>query len=155
MVIAVFESVHGRESLIKCVKRIEGARKVIGYLLTEVIVQPQRVVDVLVSSNSLVDEKCKETVAYPKLGAFEEVILVMRKEFPYQAVEGFTKVGKIGRTIQALSPVAGLDAPELSDHPNDSGQAFFINTVKVVQSVAVDVEDHYHLSVFDNGDDDL
>ena len=51
----------------------------------------------------LVDQNGEETVLHPKLGFFEEVILVLREELPYQWAGGFTKVRKMWERFEVAS----------------------------------------------------
>lgn len=74
---------------------MEALGQIRGYLLTEGIIETERVIGTLIRRYSFVDQNGEETVLHPKLGFFEEVILVLREELPYQWAGGFTKVRKM------------------------------------------------------------
>lgn len=139
LVVAKLEPVHARQDIIKRVQRSQAFWKVTGNSFAEGIIQPQRIMLPLVGGYGLVDQDGEETVAYPKLGSFEEVVFVVRKEFPYHAAEGFTKIGK-----NALRN-SGLQAT--LDDLCDLHKRLLVDGIEIIQPMAIHIQHHDHFSL--------
>lgn len=91
LVLAKFETVNARQFFIKWIQRGQAGWIVVGDFFAKHIIEAKRVVDTLVGHDGIVNQFGEETVLNPKLGFFEKVILVLRKELPYHANKGFYK----------------------------------------------------------------